>query len=85
MALLVHREFHVTSLLFFRIIEVAYFRAAPSAKFKGHAHANENFKDAPASMVVPLVLVALSLLVIGFFTIEIVTNIVIKVVPQVLM
>jgi multicomponent Na+:H+ antiporter subunit D len=75
----------INAILFFRIIEVAYFRAAPSANFKGHALADEKFKEAPASMVVPLLLVAASLIAIGFFTNEIVTNVVLKVVPQVLM
>ena len=67
----------INAILFFRIIEVAYFRAAPSEDFEGHAVADEKYKEAPASMVVPLLIVAASLLAIGIFTNEIVTNIII--------
>jgi multicomponent Na+:H+ antiporter subunit D len=64
----------VNAILFFRIIEIAYFEP----KVGHHAgHGPEiTISEAPASMLVPLVVVALGLIVIGIYSGTIVTNII---------
>jgi multicomponent Na+:H+ antiporter subunit D len=69
----------VNAILFFRVIEIAYFEP----KVDHHAgHAEKlQIDEAPFSMLVPLVIVALSLIVIGFYSGDIVTNIIQHSVP----
>jgi multicomponent Na+:H+ antiporter subunit D len=69
----------VNAILFFRIIEIAFFEPRVS-HHAGHA-AKTVIDEAPFSMLVPLVIVALSLIVIGFYSGDIVTNIIHHSVP----
>jgi multicomponent Na+:H+ antiporter subunit D len=64
----------VNAILFFRIIEIAYFEP----KVDHHAgHGPEiTISEAPVSMLVPLLVVALGLIVIGIYSGTIVTNII---------
>jgi multicomponent Na+:H+ antiporter subunit D len=54
----------VNAVLFFRIIEIAYFRTGEAGH--GHGHAAVRVEEAPLMMLAPLVLAALALIVIGF-------------------
>jgi len=69
----------VNAILFFRIIEIAYFEP----KVDHHAGHTEKMTidEAPLSMLVPLIIVALSLIVIGLYSGDIVTNIIQHSVP----
>jgi multicomponent Na+:H+ antiporter subunit D len=69
----------VNAILFFRVIEIAYFEP----KVDHHAGATEKviIDEAPLSMLVPLIIVALSLIVIGLYSGDIVTNIIQHSVP----
>ncbi|GAB6176319.1 monovalent cation/H+ antiporter subunit D family protein [Desulfobaculum senezii] len=64
--------------MFFRIFEIAYFE--PFAEGHGHEHghgpAPQPIKDAPWSMVVPLLLVAVGLIVLGLYSGDIVTRVI---------
>jgi multicomponent Na+:H+ antiporter subunit D len=64
----------VNAILFFRVIEIAYFEP----KVDHHAGHTEkmNIDEAPLSMLVPLIIVAISLVVIGIYSGDIVTNII---------
>ena len=61
----------VNAVLFFRIIEIGYFQSSD----------NGSVNEAPLSMLVPLVLVALSLVVVGIYSGDIVTTIIQHAVP----
>lgn len=71
----------VNAILFFRIIEVAYFNPLPEeGEAKGHDEHGDSVEsggvrmdEAPASMVAPLVIAAVSLLFVGLYNREIVT------------
>jgi multicomponent Na+:H+ antiporter subunit D len=69
----------INAILFFRVIEIAFFEP------KVDHHENHTGKtvidEAPFSMLAPLIVVALSLIVIGFYSGEIVTNIIQHSVP----
>jgi multicomponent Na+:H+ antiporter subunit D len=69
----------VNAILFFRVIEIAYFEP----KVDHHAGYTEkmNIDEAPLSMLVPLIIVAISLIIIGFYSGDIVTNIIQHSVP----
>jgi len=54
----------VNAVLFFRIIEIAYFRLDGN----GHDHAPVKVEEAPMMMLQPLVVVAILLLAVGFGT-----------------
>ena len=64
----------INAILFFRIIEIAYFEP----KIDHHGGETENLvvDEAPLSMLVPLIIVAISLIVIGLYSGDIVTNII---------
>lgn len=64
----------VNAILFFRVIEIAYFEP----KADHHAGGSEKISvdEAPLSMLVPLVIVALCLIIIGLYSGDIVTNII---------
>jgi multicomponent Na+:H+ antiporter subunit D len=64
----------VNAILFFRVIEIAYFEP----KVDHHAGHTEkmNIDEAPLSMLVPLIIVAISLIIIGVYSGDIVTNII---------
>lgn len=57
----------VNAVLFFRIIEIAYFRT-PQAGHTGHGHEVDTLREAPAAMLQPLVLAAASLIGVGLAT-----------------
>ena len=68
----------VNAILFFRIIEIAYFEP----RVDHHAgHAENIIDEAPFSMLLPLIIVALCLIVIGLYSGDIVTNIISHSVP----
>lgn len=64
----------VNVVLFFRVIELAYFE--PFSDHHGHNHHPEPIDEAPLSMLVPLIIVAAGLVVVGMYTGDIVTRII---------
>ncbi|MFP3983282.1 MAG: monovalent cation/H+ antiporter subunit D family protein [Desulfurivibrionaceae bacterium] len=66
----------VNAILFFRIFEIAVFEKAPE-----EGHERKRFAEAPLSMVAPLWIVAVSLIVVGIYTGDIVTNVIQYAVP----
>ena len=64
----------VNAILFFKVIEIAYFE--PKADHHGGTAEGGQIDEAPFSMLMPLIIVALSLIVIGFYSGDIVTNII---------
>jgi multicomponent Na+:H+ antiporter subunit D len=69
----------VNAVLFFRVIEIAYFE--PKVAHHGGEAEKVIIDEAPLSMLVPLIIVALSLIVIGLYSGDIVTNIIKHSVP----
>ena len=65
----------ISAVVFFRLIEIAYFGKFDEPGHVGH-HATVARAEAPVAMLVPMVLVAALLVVIGLYTNEIVTNII---------
>ena len=64
----------VNVVLFFRIIELGYFE--PFSDHHGHNHHPEPIDEAPLSMLVPLIIVAAGLVVVGMYTGDIVPRII---------
>jgi multicomponent Na+:H+ antiporter subunit D len=64
----------VNAILFFRVIEIAYFE--PKVDHHGGEAEKIAIDEAPFSMLMPLIIVALSLIVIGLYSGDIVTNII---------
>lgn len=67
----------INIILFFRIFEIAFFE--PYGDMHGahyHGPAHETVQDAPWNMVLPLLVVAVGLIVLGFYSGAIVTNII---------
>ena len=64
----------VNVVLFFRVIELGYFE--PFSDHHGHNHHPEPIDEAPLSMLVPLIIVAAGLVVVGMYTGDIVTRII---------
>lgn len=63
----------INAVIFFRLVEIAYFGRFEEA----HGHGQQPARDeAPATMLVPMVFTAASLLVMGIYTDEIVTAVV---------
>lgn len=62
--------------IFFRFFELAYFSEA------GHGHRDESVQEAPAQMVVPLVLVAAMIVALGILSGKIVSGIIVPVIPK---
>ena len=69
----------VNAILFFKVIEIAYFE--PKVDHHGGEAETVIIDEAPLSMLVPLIIVALSLIVIGLYSGDIVTNIIQHSVP----
>ena len=70
----------VNAVLFFRIIEIAYYEPMES-----HHHAGgpkESIIEAPLTMLVPLLIVAVSLIVVGVYSGSIVTTLIAPVLPK---
>jgi len=70
----------VNAILFFRVIEIAYFE--PKVNHHGGEAEMVIIDEAPLSMLVPLIFVALCLIVIGLYSGDIVTNIIGHSVPK---
>jgi len=70
----------INVVLFFRVIEFGYYE--PMSDHHHHEHEVESTDEAPVSMLVPLWIVALSLIGIGLFTSKIVTNFIQYVIPK---
>jgi multicomponent Na+:H+ antiporter subunit D len=56
----------VNAVLFFRIIEIAFFRTGEAGHGHDHGHAAVRVEEAPLMMLAPLVLTALALIAVGF-------------------
>jgi multicomponent Na+:H+ antiporter subunit D len=56
----------VNVILFFRVIEISYY--GDFEDHHGHGSSPEAIMEAPAGMLVPLLIVSLSLIVVGFYT-----------------
>jgi multicomponent Na+:H+ antiporter subunit D len=69
----------VNAILFFRVIEIAYFE--PKSVHHGGAAEKVTIDEAPFSMLLPLIIAALSLIVVGLYSGDIVTNIISHSVP----
>ena len=69
----------VNAILFFRVIEISYFE--PKMDHHGGETEKIIIDEAPFSMLVPLIIVALSLIIIGLYSGDIVTNIIQHSVP----
>ncbi|SKA73183.1 complex I subunit 5 family protein [Desulfobaculum bizertense] len=63
----------INIVLFFRVFEIAHFE--PFTEGHGHGH-HDKIHDAPWSMVVPLLVVAAGLIVLGFLSGDIVTHVI---------
>ena len=70
----------VNAILFFRVIEIAYFE--PKVDHHGGEAEKVSIDEAPLSMLVPLIFVALCLIAIGLYSGDIVTNIIGHSVPK---
>jgi multicomponent Na+:H+ antiporter subunit D len=70
----------VNVVLFFRVIEIAYFE--PMQMHHGAPSEKSLIEEAPLSMVVPLLLVAVSLIVVGIYSGTIVNHMIIPVLPK---
>ena len=70
----------VNIVLFFRIFEVGFFEPAPSHGHGGHTA--PKMAEAPLSMVLPLLLMALSLIVAGLYTGTLVETIIDPAIPK---
>ena len=66
----------VNVVLFFRIIEIAFFEPFTDHHAHGHDHQPEPINEAPLTMVVPLLIVAAGLVLVGIYTGDIVTHII---------
>jgi multicomponent Na+:H+ antiporter subunit D len=74
----------IAAILFFRLIEIALFGPSDAAPADGHGHGHDHdhapsqpavaMTEAPASMLAPMVLTAISLVVLGLYTNEVVTH-----------
>ncbi len=72
----------VNAVLFFRIIEIAFFEPFTDHHAHGHDHQPEPIDEAPLSMVVPLWIVAAALVIVGIYTSDIVTKIIQFAIPE---
>jgi len=64
----------VNVILFFRIIEIGYYNKPNHRAESGHLPARMD--EAPLEMLIPLLLVAAGLLVMGIYTNDIVTHVI---------
>jgi multicomponent Na+:H+ antiporter subunit D len=74
----------VNAVLFFRIFEIGYFETSGDS---GHSHSHgftEKIIEAPVSMLVPLMLTALSLFALGIYTGDIVNTVIQAAIPGVI-
>ena len=75
----------ISVVIFFRIFEVAFFEPFPDNHGGGHHGAGHGhavaMEEAPASMVAPLILVALGLVFLGLITSQLVTQVIDRAIP----
>lgn len=69
----------VNVVLFFRVIEIGYFEPFDDHGHGGHGHVAR--MEAPLPMVAALILIAVSLVFLGIYTGDIVTNVISKMLP----
>ena len=75
----------VNAFIFFRLIEIGYFPAfnkGEQNQHGSHGHDVVDVNEAPISMLIPMVITALSLLAIGIYTNEIVSGLIRYTIPQ---
>ena len=70
----------VNVILFFRVIEISYYE--PFSDHHGHEHHSEPLAEAPLTMLVPLLIVAVGLVLVGFYTGDIVDQIIQFAIPK---
>ena len=70
----------VSVVLFFRVIEIGYYE--PFSDHNGHEHHPEPMAEAPLTMLVPLLIVAAGLVVLGLYTGDLVNNIIQFAIPK---
>ena len=68
----------INAILFFRIIEIAYFGHLKD----GQAHDTYKRDEAPLSMLIPLLISAVAIVGLGLFTNEVVTNFIVPIIPN---
>lgn len=66
----------VNAVLFFRIIEIAFFHTGEAEHGHGHGHDTIRTEEAPLMMLAPLVLAAIALIVVGLSSGPIVDNVI---------
>jgi len=73
----------INAIIFFRIIEIGYFPDfdAPAAASGDHGHGAAVMAEVPLTMLLPMVLTALSLIAIGVYSNEIITGLVSRTIP----
>jgi multicomponent Na+:H+ antiporter subunit D len=71
----------VNAVLFFRIIEIAYFRTGEAGHGHDHGHAAVRVEEAPLMMLAPLVLAAIALIAVGFCSGPLVSGVIRLAVP----
>jgi multicomponent Na+:H+ antiporter subunit D len=72
----------VNVILFFRVIEISYYE--PFSDHHSHEHHSEPMAEAPLSMLVPLMIVAAGLVLVGIYTGDIVNQIIQFAIPKAL-
>ena len=73
----------INAIIFFRIIEIGYFPLFAQGEEEGddHGHGEVQTAEAPLSMLLPMVVTALSLIAIGLYSNEIITGLVGRTIP----
>ncbi len=70
----------VNVILFFRVFEISYYE--PFSDHHGHGHQAEPMAEAPLTMVLPLLIVAAGLVLVGIYTGDIVNQIIQFAIPK---
>ncbi|MBC8463723.1 MAG: monovalent cation/H+ antiporter subunit D family protein, partial [Deltaproteobacteria bacterium] len=70
----------INVVLFFRVIEIGYYE--PFSDHHGHGSHFESIDEAPLSMLIPLLITAAGLVVVGLYTGDIVTQIIQFAIPK---
>jgi multicomponent Na+:H+ antiporter subunit D len=70
----------VNVILFFRVFEIGYYE--PFSDHHGHDQHSEPMVEAPLTMVVPLLIVAAGLVLVGIYTGDIVNHIIQFAIPE---
>ena len=71
----------INAILFFRVIEKAYIEPREEGVHDHHCPVTVSMDKVPISMLVPMVIIAASILLMGFFSNSIVTNIIVHALP----